>query len=111
MKSIKRSVAVEKMPRVVSAMQGKVFLRELQRHINAGRPLIVLDCSNLYKLDDCIVYVLLCCLEEAMKCNGDVKLAALPSDVVSAPYIARLNRIFDIYNTTSDAVSSFPNSK
>ncbi len=109
MKSIKRSVTVEKMPRVVNEMHGKIFFRELQRHINTGRPLIVLDCSSLYKLDNYIVYVLLCCLEEAMKCNGDVKLVALPSDVVSAPYIAKLNRIFDIYNTTSDAVNSFPN--
>jgi len=30
------------------------------------------------QLDKRILHLLLCCLEEVMKCNGDIKLAAIP---------------------------------
>jgi anti-anti-sigma regulatory factor len=44
--------------------------------MNNDRAYIVLDCSKVGVMDRSAIYLLLCCLEEAMKRNGDVKLAA-----------------------------------
>jgi hypothetical protein len=48
--------------------------------------------------------LLLCCLEEAMKRNGDVKLAAIPA---GAEATVELIRLFEIFETSADAVKSF----
>lgn len=102
-----RTVTVKKVPALFNTGQGKIFIREIRRCIDIDRPRIVLDCSNLHKLKKSTVYFLLCCLEEAMKHNGDVKLAALPAIASDGLNISGINRLFDIYNTTDEAVNGF----
>jgi len=53
------------------------------------------------------MHLLLSCLEEAMKRNGDVRLAALPPAAGAAPQLASLRRLFEIYPTVAEAVHSF----
>lgn len=103
----KRTVAVIQLPEVRSARQRQVFLREMQSCMNVDRPFVVLDCSNLGKLDGPVIHLLLCCLEEAMKRNGDLKLAALSSAAESILESTGARRLFDIHDTTAGAVSSF----
>lgn len=102
-----RVVGVKQLPRKLSAKEGRRFLREVQSDINTDRPRLVLDCSNLRRLDKISLKLLLCCLEEAMKRNGDVKLAGLPAE--SVPILERtgVGRLFNIYETTAEAVDSF----
>ena len=102
-----RTVAVKHLPEILSRKQRLAFLREIQSCMNVDRPRMVLDCSNARQLDRPVIYLLLCCLEEAMKCKGDVKLAALPPGAGAALELAGVNRLFDIYATTADAVNSF----
>jgi anti-anti-sigma regulatory factor len=54
-----------------------------------------------------VIHLLLHCLEEAMKRNGDVKLAALPPEGAEFLRITGVTRLFDIYETTAEAVNSF----
>jgi len=103
----KRAVAVMQLQEIRSAKQRQAFLRDMQRCIDAERPCVVLDCSNLDQLDKSGVYLLLCCLEEAMKRNGDVKLAGLHSSAKTALETYGAYRLFDIHDTTASAVSSF----
>jgi anti-sigma B factor antagonist len=103
----KRTVAVMQMPEIKTAKQRQTFLRDMQRCIEAERPLVVLDCSTVDQLDKAGVHLLLCCLEEAMKRNGDVKLAGLHSSAEAALVTFGAYRLFDIHDTTSSAVSSF----
>ena len=102
-----RAVAVKQLPEILSAKQARMFLREIQSSMNMDRPRLVLDCSNLRQLDKSAIHLLLCCLEEAMKHNGDVKLAALPPGAGAILESTGANRLFDIYDTTTDAVNSF----
>ncbi len=102
-----RTVAVKQLPEISNAKQGRMFLREIQSSMNMDRPRVVLDCSSLRKLDKSVVHLLLSCLEEAMKHNGDVKLAALPPGAEATLESTGANRLFDIYDTTADAVNSF----
>lgn len=102
-----RAVTVKQLPKILDAKQEQIFLREMQSLMNVERPCVVLDCSNVPQLDRSVVHLLLCCLEGAMKRNGDVKLAGLPvgAEIILEQTGAR--RLFDIYATTAEAVESF----
>jgi anti-sigma B factor antagonist len=99
-----RAVTVKQLPEQLSVKQERVFFREVESSMNVDRPCLVLDCSHVRRLDGSVIHLLLCCLEEAIKRNGDVKLAALPAGAEAA---AALTRLFEIFDTTADAVKSF----
>jgi anti-anti-sigma factor len=103
----RRPVAVKQLPEKFSLQQGREFFRQLEACLNSDRPRIVLDCSKLQHLDTAGIHVLLRCLEEAMKRNGDVKLAALSARPAATLELSGVNRLFESFDTTADAVHSF----
>jgi hypothetical protein len=46
-------------------------------------------------------------MEEAMKRNGDVKLAAVSPQAAIILQLTRVDRLFEIFENPSDAVESF----
>ena len=98
---------VKELPGVLNASQARLFLREMQGHLCDDRPHIVLDCSRIGQMDRRSIQLLLCCLEEAIKRNGDVKLASVPADARSTLKLTGVDRIFEICDTNAEAVSSF----
>lgn len=101
------AVAVKQLPETMSIKQRRIFFHELESCMSVDRPRIVLDCSNVRRLDTSVIHLLLCCLEEAMKRNGDVKLAAVPPAARTILELTGVNRLFDIFESTADAVNSF----
>jgi anti-anti-sigma factor len=101
-----RVVAVKRLPENLNVGQGG-FLREMESCLKADRPRVVLDCSKLQRLDSAGIKVLLRFLEEAMKRNGDVKLACVPSGAAAILGLTRVDRLFEIFDTTAGAVNSF----
>ena len=102
-----RTVTVHEIPEKVTASEERKFLHDLQQYVETERPRLVLDCSRIGEMDNATVHLLLSCLEEAMKRNGDVKLAALPAEADSALSLTGARRLFEIYPTTAEAVRSF----
>jgi anti-anti-sigma factor len=102
-----RLVAVKHLPEKLSVRQGRRFFREVEPHLQADRPRVVLDCSKVRHLDSAGIHVLLRCLEEAMKRNGDVKLAAIPPGAAALLELTRVGRLFEAFDNTADAVNSF----
>lgn len=102
-----RVVGVRQVPRISSARESRMFLRDVQSSINDDRPRLVLDCSKIAELNKAVLLLLLCCLEEVMKCNGDLKLADLPPGAEEMLRRAGADRLFEIYQTTAEAVNSF----
>lgn len=102
-----RPVTVMQLPEQSGAKERRSFLRELERRLNTERPYLVLDCSNVVQMDNSTVHLLVCCLEEAMKRNGDVKLAGVPFMTELVPGLTGTSRLFEIFETTADAVNSF----
>jgi anti-anti-sigma factor len=100
-------VAVEQLPETLSEKQGRRFLCALEGSINIDRPSVVLDCSKVRRMDGPAINLLLCCLEEAMKRNGDVKLAAVSQEARSILKLTGVDRLFEIFDTNAEAVSSF----
>ena len=102
-----RAVTVHQMPEQVTATEERSFLRDLQKDVETERPRLVLDCSRVQQMDNATIHLLLCCLEEVMKRNGDAKLASLPPGAQATLQVAGVHRLFEIYATTAEAVNSF----
>jgi anti-anti-sigma factor len=102
-----RAVTVHEVPDKVTAAAERRFLRELQTFVETERPRLVLDCSRVQQMDNATIHLLLSCLEEAMKRNGDVKLAGLQPEARAHLQLAGVNRLFEMYATTTEAIQSF----
>jgi anti-sigma B factor antagonist len=102
-----RPVVVKQLPEKLSMEQGRIFFLEVEAILTADRPRVVLDCSKLRQLDSAGIQVLLHCLEEAMKRNGDVKLAAVPPAAAAILEMTKVNSLFEAFDNPADAVNSF----
>ena len=98
---------VKEFPEVLNASQARVFLEEVQSYSYDDRAYFVLDCSNIGPMGGLSIQLMLCCLEEAMKRNGDVKLASVPAEARSRLKLIGVDRLFEIFDTNADAVNSF----
>ena len=101
------AVTVKQLPESLSVEQGRRFLRELGPSLAVNRPCLVLDCSNLRQLDKPAILLMLCCLEEAMKRNGDVRLAGVLPEARTILKLAGVDRLFRIFDLSADAERSF----
>lgn len=101
------AVTVTQLPETVDMKRGRLFFKELESRMNIDRPCMVLDCSQVRQMDRFAIHMLLCCLEEAMKRDGDVKLAALTPSARETLAQTRVDRLFEIYDTETEAVNSF----
>ena len=102
-----RTVSIRKLPEQLSGTQRRELYRDLETCLNIERPAVVFDCSMIRTLDTSVIHLLLCCLEEAMKRNGDVRLAAMRPEVEAALRAAEVHSLFQSYETIGDAVESF----
>src|SRR5579863_3631698 len=101
------AVTVTQLPEKLDARHGRLFFKDLESHMNIDRPCIVLDCSRVREMDRFVIHMLLCCLEEAIKRDGDVKLAAVSPSARETLELTRVDRLFEIYDIETDAVNSF----
>ncbi|MGZ4822041.1 MAG: STAS domain-containing protein [Terriglobales bacterium] len=104
---INRPVVVKRLPERLNMKLARAFCREMEPILNSDRPQVVLDCSQVQQIDAAGVEMLLQCLARVMKRDGDVKLAALSPQIAVVLEMTRTERLFEIYETSSDAVLSF----
>ena len=102
-----RPVVVKQLPDRVSVNETQQLFRELAPLFEGDRPCLVFDFSEVRQLDSAGIEMLLRCMEEAMKRNGDVKLAAVSPQVTVILELTRVDRLFEIFENPSDAVGSF----
>src|SRR5579863_2597596 len=104
-----RTVAIKKLPLLEQREEVSALLEELYGCLRMDRPRIVLNCSNARTLGRPDLHLLLCCLEEAMKRNGDVRLSAVPQAALAVLEATGIYRLFRIYDNDTEAVMSFQN--
>ncbi len=102
-----RAVRVHQIPEQMSSTEVRSFLRDFQKCAESERPRFVLDCSRMWTMDSSAIHLLLNCLEEVMKCNGDVRLAGLKPEAESTLRRSGVLRLFESYATSESAVQSF----
>ena len=101
------AVVVMQLPESVSLNHIEELSQEVEPLLKGDRPCLVFDFSEVRQLDSAGIELLLCCMEEAMKKNGDVKLAAISAQIAVILELTRVNRLFEIFERPSDAVESF----
>jgi anti-anti-sigma factor len=87
--------------------QANRFYNHAQQLLNCDRPQIIFDMSETESIDSRGVDVLLRCLREAMKCDGDVKLAGLTPPVSIVLELTRIGQLFEVYENATSAAKSF----
>lgn len=102
-----RAVLIKRLPEKLDQRRGRLFFRALEISMNVERPSIVLDCSRVREMDLNAAHLLLCCLEGAIKRNGDVRLAAVAPAALLNLELAGLDRLFRIFATVDEAAESF----
>src|SRR3954462_9816899 len=102
-----RPVVVKRVPERLNLQQARKFVREVQPFLHSDRPQIVLDLSPVKQIDSAGVDMLLHCMGEAMKRDGDVKLASLSPQAAVILEMTRADRLFEIYENSTDAARSY----
>jgi anti-sigma B factor antagonist len=102
-----RPVVVKRIPERFNLKQARTFLAEVRPFLNADRPQIVFDMSQVRQIDAAGIDILLHSMNEAMKRDGDLKLASLSPQSSVVLELTRTDRLFEIYETCTDAVKSF----
>jgi anti-sigma B factor antagonist len=102
-----RPVVVKRIPERLNNRQAKDFMRDMDKVVNSDRPQLVFDCSQVRQIDAAGVEMLLHCLSRAIKRDGDLKLAAVSPQMEIVLQMTRTDRLFEIYDSATDAVLSF----
>ncbi len=102
-----RPVVVKRVPERLNLRQARQFQQEVRAFFKADRPQIVFDMAAVRHLDSAGVDMLLQCMTEAARRDGDLKLAALSPHAAVVLELTRTDRLFEIYETPTDAVKSF----
>ena len=71
-----RPVVVKRMPDKVNRQEAQKFFADVQPFVTSDRPQLVFDLSQVKQLDAAGVEMLLRCVAEVMKRDGDLKLAS-----------------------------------
>jgi anti-anti-sigma factor len=107
MRSASRSVLVKRLPKRFDRRQARNFYNDVQPLLNSDQPQIVFDMSGTGHIDSTGADVLLQCLCEAMKCDGEVKLAGLTHSVSIVLELTRIGGLFEVYENSASAIKSF----
>ncbi|MCU1300804.1 MAG: anti-sigma-factor antagonist [Candidatus Sulfotelmatobacter sp.] len=100
-------VIVMELPETLNHAEGEKFVSELQPLLEVHRPRIVLDCSQIRHMDSAGIETLLYCMQEAMKRDGDMKLASVSPESATIMELMRVDRLFEVFETADEAVRSF----
>lgn len=102
-----RPVVVQELPQRLTRGQTEPCFREVQPLLKKDHPKVVFDFSNVSQLDSAGIDFLLICMEEVLKRNGDLKLAAIPLGPAVVLELMGVDHLFEIFENSSDAVESF----
>lgn len=98
---------MKQLPERVTLSQARKILLEVAPLLEGDRPCLVFDFTDVVQIDSAGIEMMLRCMEEAMKRNGDLKLAAISPQVAVILELTRVDRLFEIFENPSDAVESF----
>src|SRR5438045_5810421 len=102
-----RPVLVKRVPENMNQREAQKFLADVRPLLNADRPQLVFDPSQVRQLDVAGIEVLMQCMSMAMRKDGDLKLASLSDQAAIVLELTRTDRLFEIYETSTDAATSY----
>lgn len=107
METSSRPVLVKHVPECLTVKQARAFFEEVRPLLEHDRPQLVFDLSLVRRIDAAGVDMLLDCMKEVARRDGDLKLAALSPQAQVVLELTRTGRLFEIFATSVDAMRSF----
>jgi anti-sigma B factor antagonist len=95
------------MPETMNLKQARSFLKEVEPFLSSDRPQLVFDMSQVRHIDAAGIDVLLQCMRDVIKHDGDLKLASVSPQAAVVLELTRTGRLFEIYDNSTQAVKSF----
>ena len=102
-----RAINIMKLPTSVSAANLNGLIELVKSFVQIRHPRIVVDCSAVASMGKSEIAFLLCCLEEVMKHNGDVRLAMLMPHASAVLQSVGVSHLFETYYSMESAVESY----
>ena len=100
-------VVIMQLPEELNVKEVDNFMQEIGPLLESNRPRVVLECSQVRSMESAGVEMLLRCLEEVLKRDGDLKLAALSPEAEVILELMRVERVFETFSTSEEAARSF----
>jgi anti-anti-sigma factor len=100
-------VIVKRVPENLNLKQARIFLEEVRPLLEHDRPQLVFDLTLVRRIDAAGVDMLLYCMKEAVRRDGDLKLASLSSEAQIMLDITRAGRLFEVFGSSAEAARSF----
>ena len=100
-------VVVHRLPPCVNAEVVRKLCQDMEAHFRSEGPRLVFDLSQVEEMDAAGVDMLLQCMTEAMKRDGDLKLAAPSPRALVILELTQMDRLFEIFETPAEAAASF----
>src|SRR5947199_300725 len=102
-----RPVVLKRVPARLDSSTVRAFLRDIQPFLLSDCPRIVLDFSLVEHMDSVGIEMLIDCMSRCMQQDGDLKLASLSAHSATVLELTRTDRLFDIYESSTEAVLGF----
>jgi anti-sigma B factor antagonist len=103
----KRTIVVVELPERLTRRHNQTFLREKHALLNTDRPRIVFDFSQVREIDEAGMDMLLHCVRQINRQDGDLTLAAVPAEIRVLLELTCIDRLFEIFESNSDAMESY----
>ncbi|PYX65403.1 MAG: hypothetical protein DMG74_08850 [Acidobacteria bacterium] len=107
MQKVRTPVLIQRLPARFNAGQVRAIMQELQPFLKADRPRVVFDLSQVEEMDAASVDMLLQCMSDASKRDGDVKLVSPSVRAMVILELTQLDRLFEIFESPEEASASF----
>ena len=91
----------------LDASSAKNLKDKVQSLVDQQRVRLVMDMGGIDFIDSSGLGVLVSALRSTNKKGGDIKVAAIADQIRAIFELTRLHRIFEVFDTAEDAVSSF----
>ena len=89
----------------LDANNSEELKREMNRLFESGSIHLIIDLNDVHFIDSSGLGALVSGFKNAATIHGSIKLCSLQSQVKSMFELTRLQRVFDIFQTTDDALA------
>lgn len=87
------------------------FEKELEKILEENYYKIVVDLTNVKHVSSSALGILISLIRKVKRKNGDIRLVVTEDEVLRVLQITLLNRVFQIFGTSKEAVDSFKKQK
>ena len=102
-----RPILVKRVPEAMDGRRAREFYKAVLPILISDRPQIVFDMSKTHQVDSTGIAVLLRCICQVAKADGDIKLAGVSSQIAVVFELTRIGELFEMHENSIVATMSF----